>query len=60
VALHSGDAVLVGTADAVANATVKLMASDQLHPQLRDQRRDGLYQDSLIRTREPSYATRWT
>ena len=28
-------------ADAVANATMKLMASDQAQPQLRDQQRDG-------------------
>ena len=39
--MHSADAVLVAAADAVANATIKLMASDQAQPQLRDQRRDG-------------------
>jgi hypothetical protein len=33
--------VLLAAADAVANATMKLMASDQAQPQLRDQRRDG-------------------
>ena len=37
----SADAVLLAAADAVANATMKLMASDQAQPQLRDQRRDG-------------------
>ena len=39
--MHSADAVLLAAADAVANATMKLMASDQAQPQLRDQRRDG-------------------
>jgi hypothetical protein len=39
--VHSADAVLLAEADAVANATMKLMASDQAQPQLRDQRRDG-------------------
>ena len=39
--MHSADAVLVAAADAVANATMKLMASDQAQPQLRDQQRDG-------------------
>ena len=39
--MHSADAVLVTAADAVANATMKLMASDQPQPQLRDQQRDG-------------------
>ena len=39
--VHSADAVLLAAADAVANATMKLMASDQAQPQLRDQRRDG-------------------
>ena len=36
--MHSADAVLLAAADAVANATMKLMASDQPQPQLRDQR----------------------
>jgi hypothetical protein len=35
------DAVLQAAADAVANATMQLMASDQAQPRLRDQRRDG-------------------
>jgi integrase len=42
--VHSADAVLLAAADAVANATMKLMAEkepDQAQPQLRDQRRDG-------------------
>jgi integrase len=39
--MHSADAVLLAAADAVANAAMKLMASDQAQPQLRDQRRDG-------------------
>jgi integrase len=42
--VHSADAVLLAAADAVANATMKLMADkepDQAQPQLRDQRRDG-------------------
>jgi integrase len=39
--MHSADAVLVAAADAVANATMKLMGSDQAQPQLRDQGRDG-------------------
>jgi hypothetical protein len=39
--VHSADAVLLAAADAVANATMKLMASDEAQPQLRDQRRDG-------------------
>jgi hypothetical protein len=40
--VHSADAVLAA-ADAVANATMKLMAKepDQAQPQLRDQARDG-------------------
>ena len=33
--------MLVAAANIVANATMKLMASDQAQPQLRDQRRDG-------------------
>ena len=33
--MHSADAVLLAAADAVANATMKLMASDQPQPQLR-------------------------
>ena len=33
--VHSADAVLIAAADAVANATMKLMASDQAQPQLR-------------------------
>ena len=33
--VHSADAVLLAAADAVANATMKLMASDQAQPQLR-------------------------
>jgi integrase len=36
--VHSVDAVLLAAADAVANATMKLMASDEAQPQLRDQR----------------------
>jgi integrase len=39
--VHSADAVLLAAADAVANATMKLMASDQAQARLRDQRRDG-------------------
>jgi integrase len=39
--MHSADAVLLAAADAVANATMKLMTSDQAQPQLRDQQRDG-------------------
>ena len=39
--MHSADAVLLAAADAVANATMKLMASDQAQPQLRNQQRDG-------------------
>jgi hypothetical protein len=46
--VHSADAVLLAAADAVANATMKLMgakdsdlASDQAQPQLRNQHRDG-------------------
>jgi len=39
--MHSADAVLLAAADAVANATMKLMESDEAQPQLRDQRRDG-------------------
>jgi hypothetical protein len=39
--MHSADTVLLAAADAVANATMKLMASDQAQPQLRDQQRDG-------------------
>jgi hypothetical protein len=39
--VHSADSVLVAAAEAVAHATMSLMASDQAHPQLRDQRRDG-------------------
>ena len=39
--MHSADAVLLAAADAVANATMKLMSSDQAQPQLRDQHRDG-------------------
>jgi integrase len=39
--MHSADVVLLVAADAVANATMKLMASDQAQPQLRDQQRDG-------------------
>jgi hypothetical protein len=35
------DVVLLAAADAVANATMKLMASDEAQPQLRDQPRDG-------------------
>ena len=35
--VHSADAVLLAAADAVANATMTLMASDQAQPQLRDQ-----------------------
>ena len=39
--MHSADAVLLAAADAVANATMKLMTSDQAQPQLRYQPRDG-------------------
>jgi hypothetical protein len=39
--VHSADTVLVAAADAVAHATMNLMASDQAQPQLRDRRRDG-------------------
>jgi hypothetical protein len=45
--MHSADAVLLAAADAVANATMKLMAEksdlapDQAQPQLRNQQRDG-------------------
>jgi integrase len=42
--MHSADAVLLAAADAVANATMKLMGDkepDLAQPQLRDQRRDG-------------------
>ena len=39
--MHFADAVLLAAADAVANATMKLMGSDQAQPQLRDQQRDG-------------------
>jgi hypothetical protein len=38
---HSSDAVLLTAADAVANATMKLMTSDRAQPQLLDQRGDG-------------------
>jgi hypothetical protein len=42
--VHSADAVLLAVADAVAHATMKLMAEeepDQAQPQLRNQHRDG-------------------
>jgi integrase len=39
--MHSADAVLLAAADAVANATMKLMGSDQAQPQLRHQPRDA-------------------
>jgi integrase len=45
--MHSADAVLLAAADAVMNATMKLMAEksdlapDQAQPQLRNQQRDG-------------------
>ena len=39
--VHSADAVLLAAADAVANATMKLMNSDQAQPQLRNEQRDG-------------------
>jgi hypothetical protein len=42
--VHSADAVLLAAADAVANATTKLMGDkepDLAQPQLRDQGRDG-------------------
>ena len=39
--VHSADAVLIAASDAVANATMKLIASDQAQPELRDQVRDG-------------------
>ena len=38
---HSITSRYMHSADAVANATMKLMASDQAQPQLRDQHRDG-------------------
>ena len=38
--VHSADAVLMAAADAVSNETLKLMASDQAQPRLRDQQRD--------------------
>ena len=49
--MHSADTVLVVAADAVANATMKLMASDQAQTQLRDQQRDG----SVCGTESPLY-----
>jgi integrase len=39
--MHSADAVLLAAADAVANATMKLMTSDQPQPWLRHQCREG-------------------
>ena len=39
--MHSADAMLLAAADAVANATMKLMASDQAQPELRNQQPDG-------------------
>ena len=43
--MHSADVVLVAAADAVADATMKLMNSDldadQTQPELREQQRDG-------------------
>jgi integrase len=39
--VHSADVVLLAAADVVANATMRLMTSDQVQPQLRDQHRDG-------------------
>ena len=39
--VHTADAVLLAAADAVANATMKLMTLDQALPQLRGQHRDG-------------------
>ena len=39
--MHSADAVLLAAANAVANATMKLMVSDQAQLQLRDQRREA-------------------
>ena len=39
--MHSADTVLLAAADAVANATMKLIAPDQAQPQLRDHGRDG-------------------
>jgi integrase len=39
--VHSADAVLLSAVEAVANATMKLMASDEAQPQLRDQGRGG-------------------
>ena len=41
--MHSADAVLLAAADAVANATMKLLAPDQAQPQLQDQGRDGAF-----------------
>jgi integrase len=38
--VHSADVVLLAAADAVANATMKLMTSDQPQPQLRNEQRD--------------------
>ena len=49
--MHSADVVLLAAADAVANATMKLMDSDQAQPQLRDQQRDG----SVVRDESPLY-----
>ena len=46
--VHSADAVLIAAADAVANATMKLMASDQAQPQLRNQLRDGVGDNSPL------------
>ena len=39
--MHSITSRYMHSADAVANATMKLMASDQAQSQLRDQQRDG-------------------
>jgi hypothetical protein len=39
--VHSADTVPVAAANAVAHATMNLMASDQAQPQLRYQHRDG-------------------
>jgi integrase len=39
--VHSADAVLVAAADVAANATMKLMASDQAQSKLRGQHSDG-------------------
>jgi integrase len=39
--MHSADAVLLAAANVVANATMRLMGSDQAQPQLRNEQRDA-------------------